>query len=298
VSHPAGLVYTGVPVDSIGAMTAGDAPHGCELAPAALRSAGLAAAVGAADGGDLRARIVGRERDEATGILGWASVAEVTRVVRCQVSSLLAHDKVPLLIGGCCTLLPGALAGARDSHGAVGLAYVDGHLDLYDGNTSPTGEAADMPIAVVTGVGPALWCEQVGAPLVRPERLALLGPSDRLEATAFGSALPEQLGIEPELTPADLRLKGAAQAGQAACSLLGERYWVHVDVDVLDHREFSATDYPNENGLTAAELASLLAPLIRSPGMIGFSLACYNPDKDPGDGAHLLTELLRGAFGA
>ena len=297
VSHLAGLVYTGVPVDSIGTATVGDAPHGCELAPAALRSAGLVAAVGAIDGGDLRARIVGTERDPVTGVVGWPSVADVTRVVRCQVSSLLAHDKVPLLIGGCCTLLPGALAGARDANGTIGLAYIDGHLDLYDGTTSPTGEAADMPIAIVSGVGPALWCQQVGAPLVPLDRLALLGAADREEATAFGSVLPEQLGIGPELTPADLRLKGPGQAGQAACAVLGERYWVHVDVDVLDRREFLATDYPNDSGLTAAELVSLLAPLTSSPGMIGFSLACYNPDKDLDGGAHLLTELLSTAFG-
>jgi arginase len=296
VSHVADRVFTGVPVDSVGAATAGDAPHGCELAPAALRSAGLVTALSASDGGDVRARIVGQERDPITGVVGWASVAELTRVVRCQVASLLAHDKVPMLIGGCCTLLPGALAGARDAYGTVGLAYIDGHLDLYDGNTSPTGEAADMPMAIVCGVGPAVWCGQVGAPLVPPGRIALLGPSDRDEAASFGSALPEQLGLEPEVNPADLRSQGAEQAGQAACALLGERYWVHVDVDVLDKREFPATDYPNENGLTAAELAGLLSPLARSPGMIGFSLGCYNPEKDPGGGARMLTELLSSAF--
>lgn len=298
MSHQADLVYTGVPVDCIGVATAGDAPHGCELAPAALRSAGLVGALSAADGGDVRARIFGRERDPATGVLGWASVAELTRAVRCQVSSLLAHDKVPVLIGGCCTLLPAAIAGARDAHGTIGLAYIDGHLDLYDGSTSPTGEAADMPMAIICGVGPALWCQQVGAPLVPPERIALLGPSDRDEAHSNGSALPEQLGVDPELTPADLRSKGPAQAAQAACAVLGDRYWVHLDVDVLDRREFSATGYPNESGLAAAELTSLLSPLICSPGMIGFSLACYNPQKDTGDGARMLTDLLRTAFGA
>jgi arginase len=49
---------------------------------------------------------------------------------------------------GGCSLLPG-LAGARRTYGRVGPAYLDGHLDLYDGVTSPTGEAADMPISVV-----------------------------------------------------------------------------------------------------------------------------------------------------
>lgn len=289
------LVLTGVPVDSAGVASA-NPPYGCELAPAALRDAGLAAALGAVDGGDMPTRIIGQDRDRASGVVGWASVAALTRTVRNQVSGLLADEKVPVLIGGCCALVPGALAAARDILGPVGLAYVDGHLDLYDGVTSTTGEAADMPVAVIAGLGPAPWVEQVSAPLVPLDRLALLGPSDRAESAALGAALPEQLGIDPEVSPADLRSVGPGQTGYAAVSRLGDRYWVHLDVDVLDKREFPATDYPNDNGVTRDELAALLPPLIRSPGMIGFSLACYNPAKDPGDGASLLTELLASAF--
>jgi arginase len=299
LGDPSGeLVFTGVPVDSAGAASADDPPFGCELAPAALRSAGLVAALGAADGGDMPVRIVGQTRDPVTRVVGWPSVAAATRVIRSRTSSLLAHDKVPVLIGGCCALLPGALAGARDVLGPVGLAYVDGHIDLYDGETSPTGEAADMPIAVISGLGPASWCEQVGAPVVAPERLALLGPADRAEAAAFGSALPEDLQLDVEVTPASLRALGVGQAAQDARATLGRRYWVHLDVDVLDNREFPAVDYPNENGLTLGELAALLPPLIRSGGMAGFSLACYNPGKDPGGCARALTDLLGGAFAA
>jgi arginase len=95
-------------------------------------------------------RIVGRERDPATGVLGWRSVAEVSDVVRTRVGGLAAAGLVPVLAGGCRTLR----AGARDALGPIGLAYVDGHLDLYDGQTSPTGEAADMPVAVIAGLGP------------------------------------------------------------------------------------------------------------------------------------------------
>jgi arginase len=293
---PGKFVLTGVPVDSAGVPAADAPPYGCELAPDALRDAGLAAALGATDGGDMPARIVGQDRDPDSGVVGWPSVAALTRTVRNQVSGLLAEEKIPVLIGGCCTLLPGAVAAARDILGPVGLAYVDGHLDLYDGVTSTTGEAADMPIAVIAGLGPAQWVEQVSAPLVPLDRLALLGPSDRDESAALGAALPEQLGIDPEMSPADLRSAGAGQSGYAAVARLGDNYWVHLDVDVLDKREFPAADYPNDNGLTRAELAALLPPLVRSPGMIGFSLACYNPAKDPGGGARMLTQLLAAAF--
>ena len=52
-----------------------------------------------------------------------------------------------------------ALAGVRDAIGSVGVANVDGHVDVYDGRTSPTGEGADMPLAVALGFGPAAWVD-------------------------------------------------------------------------------------------------------------------------------------------
>jgi arginase len=261
--------------------------------PAALRSAGLIAAAGAADAGDMDVRIVGRERDGTAGMFGWPSVAKMTTAIRGKVASVVADGKVPVLIGGCCALVPGALAGARDILGPLGLAYVAGHLDLYDDATSPTGEAADMPIAVVTGLGPASWVEHVGAPLIAPERLALLGAADRSEAASMKSRMPEDLGVPVELTPAMLRTAGLAAAGGAALDRVGERYWVHFDVDVLDQREFPATDYPNASGLSQAEARELLRPLTGAAGMIGFSVGCYNPQRDPsGSCARSLTGLL------
>jgi arginase len=290
---PDDLIIIGIPIDSVGAAKPGDAPVGCELMPGALRSAGLIAAIGAADGGDMDVRISGRKRDTEAGMFGWPSVARVTTAVRGRVAAVVAEGKVPVLIGGCCTMVPGALAGARDVLGPLGLAYVDGHLDLYDAATSPTGEAADMPVAVITGLGPASWVEHVGAPLIAPERLALLGAADRAEAASMSSWMPEDLGIPVELTPAVLRSVGLTAAGAAALDRVGGQYWVHFDVDVLDQREFPATDYPNARGLSLSEARALLRPLTRAPGMIGFSVGCYNPQRDPGGGcARALTDLL------
>jgi arginase len=297
-------VVVGIPIDCTGAHGTADAPFGTELAPSALRSAGLVAAVAAADDGNLGVRIVGRDRDPATGVLGWPSVAGVTSEVRARTRDLAEAGKLPVLVGGCCTLLPGALAGARDAlepAGPVGLAYLDGHLDLYDGQTSLTGEAADMPIAAIAGHGPAPWSAQIGAPLVPLARLVLLGPRDREEATALRSVLPEDLGIGTELTPADIRSQGAAEVGQHTHDQLsdtGGRYWVHLDVDVLDEHDFPATDYLMPGGLTLAELTSLLMPLTRLAGIAGFSLAGYNPQKDPGGhSAQALTGLLGAILG-
>lgn len=293
------MVIVGVPIDSVGAAGPGDALIGCELMPSVLRSAGLAATIGLPDEGEMDVRIVGRQVDPVTGMFGWPSVARVTTAIRARVAAVLRDSKIPLLVGGCCAMVPGAVAGARDVLGPLGLAYVDGHLDLYDAKTSPTREAADMPIAVIADVGPAPWCEHVGAPLVAPARVALLGSADRREAASLHSRMPEDVGIPAELPPAAVRAIGPAAAGRRALDRVGERYWVHLDVDVLDQREFPATDYPNSSGLSLNELERLLRPLVHGPGLSGFSVGCYNPQLDPGGGcARDLVTLLGSALAA
>lgn len=273
-------VTIGVPVDSVGRS------GGTETAPAVLRELGLPQALGARDEGDLAVRIRGEERDPASGLVASADVLWTTDAVRAAVAAALAAEERPFLIGGCCAELPGALAGARDALGApLGLAHIDGHLDLYDGVTSTTGEAADMPIAVALGLGPDAWVERAGGPATIPERTALVGFRDRAESIADGMRQPEELVRPPLLYGAEeLREAGVANAATELAARLTEAgpFWLHLDVDVLDEAVFPATDYLQPGGLDWDELAAVLAPLVASERLVGASLACYNPDKDPG----------------
>jgi arginase len=261
-------VAIGVPVDSVGR------GGGTELAPGVLRELGLPAALGARDEGDLQVRIRGEQRDPDTGIVASADVLDCTAAIRAAVAAAIAAEERPFLVGGCCAELPGALAGARDVLGApLGLAHLDGHLDLYDGETSTTGEAADMPISVALGIGPAGWVDAAGGAGTIPERTAIVGFRDRAESIADGMRQPE-----------DLRERGVAAAGAELAARLTAAgpFWLHLDVDVLDEAVFPATDYLQPDGLGWDELAAILAPLAASEELIGASLACYNPDKDPG----------------
>lgn len=268
----------GVPFDSVGRV------GGTETAPSVLRELGLPEALGARDEGDLPVRIRGAERDPDTGLLASADVLESTATIRTAVAATIAAGERPFLLGGCCAELPGALAGARDALGApLGLAHVDGHLDLYDGRTSTTGEAADMPISVVLGLGPQAWVEAAGGAAAIPERTALVGFRDRAESIADGMRQPEELPHPPLLRGAEeLRARDvAAAAAELAERLDAGPFWLHLDVDVLDEDLFPATDYLQPDGLDWEELGALLGPLTRSERLVGASLACYNPDKDP-----------------
>ena len=269
----------GVPFDSVGR------GGGTEAAPSTLRELGLPEALGARDEGDLPVRIRGEARDPDSGLLAGADVLESTKLIRAAVAASLAEGERPFLLGGCCAALPGALAGARDFLGApLGLAHLDGHLDLYDGETSTTGEAADMPISVALGLGPAAWVEAAGGAAAAPERTALVGFRDRAESIADGMRRPEDLPHPPLLYGAEeLRARGVAGAARELAERVGVApFWLHLDVDVLDEAIFPATDYLQPDGLDWDELAALLGPLGSSAALIGASLACYNPDKDPG----------------
>jgi arginase len=282
----------GVPVDSVGRT------GGTEQAPMVLRSLGLVEALGASDGGDLNVSIRGDDRDPATGILASEDVLATSAVIREAVAGLLSGGAKPFLIGGCCTELVGALAGARDVVGRVGLAYVDGHLDLYDGETSPTGEAADMPVSVALGFGPSGWVAAVGGASVRADDVAILGYRDLAESQTYGMRHPDTIPGLTHLANETVRARGAAETGDeiaAALAASAGSFWLHLDVDVLDEAVFPATDYLMPDGLTWDELGDLIGPLASQPSLVGASLGCYNPEKDPGERCgRRLVDLWRG----
>lgn len=276
-----------MPIDSVGR------PGGTELGPDALRQ--RFAGAGIADAGDTGTRLRGGVMDEATGWLDFEQVCELTAEVRERVAGLVGEGRVPVVLGGCCTLVPGALAGARDALGECGIAYLDGHFDLYEGETSQTGEAADFPLAAAIGRAPDALLERTGGAVVDPGRIELLGPRDEEEAVSFGSPVPSEVGIShfrdrDSLRGADLAAVGAEAAERLASG--GRRFWLHLDVDVLDQDAFPATDVLMPDGLSLAELRELIAPLLASPALAGVNLVCFNPEKDPdGSCGDALAEL-------
>jgi arginase len=292
----------GVPIDTVGSPEGGP-PFGTEASPAALRALNLVSRLGARDLGDLPVRVTGAGRDPVSGIVGWPSVGTMTTEVRQAVRRVLSSGERPLLLGGCCGLVMGAVSGARDELGRVGVVNVDGHIDAYDHRTSPTGEAADMPVSALMGLGwPDLLRLMGPQPVVAQGDAVVVGSRDADEATDLGD-LPERLGImvqDRDAVVADPSAAGRAAAAHfAAGTVTAPVYWVHLDVDVLDETVFPATDYLMPNGLDLDQLSEVLRPIVQHPAMIGFSLGCYNPSKDP-DGeygaalADLLADVLAG----
>ncbi len=175
-------------------------------------------------------------------------------------------------------------------------------MDTYTNATSPTGEAADMPVAMVVG---AVDPELTGlgeSPLIAPSRVALLAHRDRDEATGYGAPMPEDLGIaishDCDEVQADPAWIGAHTADQLARD--DGRFWLSIDVDVLSSEAFPATPVKQPGGLSARELIELARPLAQHPACLGVSLLCYDVEMDDAEstGARTVVGVLAGAIGS
>jgi len=284
--------------------------EGVDLAPRALRAAGLVAALetahlGVEDHGDLEIAISDARRDPATGIIGLEQLRGASEDIYHAVASQLDEHRPLLVLGGCCSVLLGIAAALQRFYERFGLAFVDGHYDTYDPATSPTGGAlADMELRVLTGGGPdALVRLGTRRPLVEAHDVWVLGARDRWEMLAAGAPDPHvDLAGAHHVDDSAVRRHGPARVGAYAARALAHdpgRFWVHVDLDVLSNHAFPGVDFPLPGGLDWDELRRLLVPLVTAPGLLGMDVTIYDPTLDPERTSArrivgLLTEVLAG----
>ena len=136
-------------------------------------------------------RLRGGVRDPGTGWLDFEQVCELTAEVRERVAAALRR-------GACRSSWAAAAPSSRarwrapaTRSGECGIAYLDGHFDLYEGDTSQTGEAADFPLAAAIGRAPRrrCWTMAGGDAVVDPRGDRAARPARR-EKEAVGFAPP------------------------------------------------------------------------------------------------------------
>jgi arginase len=284
---------------------------GAEGLPAALRRAGLDQRLRSRNAGSVvSAAPPQRSRDPLTGILNTAELRQTARQTAGAVALVAEQAEIPLVLAGDCSVVLGCLLGLRDAvrnrggEPRPGLLFVDGHVDFYQPDASPTGEAADMDLALATGRGPlALARLDPTGPLVREEDVVAVGARDAAERDAAGSQDVAATGIH--LFELDmLRRRGMEDVAHHAIAHLARAdltpgFWLHLDADVLDDTVMPAVDYRQPGGLSPLELQILLRVAHLSGRLAGMSIAIYNPALDPsGAAARALVEVVAAGLGA
>ncbi|MEU8310428.1 arginase family protein [Actinomadura sp. NPDC048955] len=289
---PRQWLIIGAPMDGSGT------DRGEASAPGALRNAGLVAHLSAVDFGDLPVAISDARRDPSVGIIGYQQLVHGTSVIADAVSSALHAGWRPFLIGGCCSILPGALAGMRRHNGPAKLVFVDGHLDLFTPSDTRTGELSGMALGAVTGYWPARLTPISGVtPLVEPADVLALGDADAPRRRVYGAA--EAATAIPDAHVFDARAilsSGPALIAERAAAIIDQDdtlFWMHVDVDVLDGSLRPAVGYVVDGGIGWSELEILLRTFAHDPRLAGISLANLNVKCDHnGEFIDRLTSLL------
>src|SRR5690606_21946477 len=136
-----------------------------------------------------------------------------------------------------------------------------------------------------------------GGPSLQPGDVYLLGPRDLAEAAAHNSLMPADFTPEiPLWTNEDIQGDGPRQVAaevRRAIEASGRPFLLAFDLDVMDQDAFPATDILMPNGISWNEFATLFHELAQSPQLLGVSIACYNPTKDPGfEGGKRLAEMV------
>src|SRR5580658_1678269 len=221
-------------------------PSGVELAPEALRAAGLHSLLGCDDAQHVAVPAYDGRRDDATGVLNPDGIAAVARSLAGVVDSALQADRLPVVLGGDCSIVLGPLLALR-RRGRYGLAFLDGHADFQHPSDEPNGEVASLDLAVATGRGPDLLTNLDGLrPLVRDEDVALVGYRVLDDNDHF---LGEHIR-STAITVVDLSELRDTGTGRVLEKVLAtvtkpglQGFWVHLDVDVLDDALMPAVDY-------------------------------------------------------
>jgi arginase len=276
-ASPVESTLIGVPFSSKGL------PDGISRGIDALRSAGLAERLGQVcelrDDGDLQLRVATPLRSAA----GLANEPGLIELIDRVGERITAAGGRPLLVGGDCPVLLGALAAISVREGRCGLLMIDGHEDAWPPHDSPTGEASDSELGLALGrVGGLSGRLAELSGLLDPSDAALLGPRDRAEIDRAGiNSLRGELGLVKSCEEVHaVGAEAAAVAALAALERIG-RWWLHIDLDVLATDEFPAADYPQPGGLRWEQLERIAARAWSSPACAGASVVIYNADLDP-----------------
>lgn len=269
----------GVPTNSAGRK------DGVAKAPHALRKAGLVNALSrhcdVYDEGDVMFLAPNPQRQN--GIIAYDSFVSMIYSVRDSVKSALEKNRYPLVIGGDCPILLGCLAATKDIYQNVGLFFIDGHEDAYPPHISPTGEAADMELGLALGINTNGLTPELASlfPLVEKKNVCMLGPRDKKTIQSYGiDSLMDQISYYNDVSIKDQNTGKLIRSRIAKMRSLVNRWWLHVDLDVLNSRSMSAVDYPQPGGIDWHVLEQLTIPLL-SGTCVGLNVAIYNPDLDP-----------------
>ncbi|HJT60393.1 MAG TPA: arginase [Burkholderiales bacterium] len=270
----------------------GGADPGCAEAPAVLvplLAQRLAACGVSALAGPILEPSPGERRKQF-------AVSRLCAQLAAAVAEARRRGRLPCVIGGDHSCAGGTWTGvARTVPGALGLVWIDAHMDSHTPATSHTGRLHGMPLAWLLGQDDdPLY--GLGAGVLEPKHVCLVGvrsyepeEDERLRRLGVRVIFMDEVrsrGIDAVLDEAlDIATAGTSGFG------------VSIDLDVVTPEEAPNVGTPVAGGVTSAELARALQEVAGRPALAAIELVEYSPrlDRD-GLTGRVAIELLGAAL--
>jgi arginase len=206
-------------------------------------------------------------RAESTNEIGAAF--EIVRRVSEAVSRAVEDGAYPIVLSGNCLSSIGIVAGLGQD---VGIVWLDAHADFNTPESSGSGFADGMGLAVVTGSSwDTLRSTVPGYRIVPEENAVLVGIRD------VDDGEQERLGVSPLQVVAP-----GADAEPALDALRGriQDVYLHIDMDVLDPSEGQANHFAAPGGLTADAVEQVVSAVTGRLNVRAAALTSYDPAAD------------------
>jgi arginase len=220
--------------------------------------------------------------DKVTGVRNADAIAEYAGKQSDMLQKVIGNETFTVVLGGDCSILIGNML-ALKKMGNYALFYLDGHTDFVTPDMSQTGGAAGMDLAIITGYGPEkLTNIDKLKPYVKEEQVWCIG-NRYLDEEDYVNTIKETSIHYSDLY--QLREKGIEKTTVEFLNMVKSRkldgFWIHIDVDVLNHNIMPAVDSPQPDGFTYEELSELFLLLLSDKKAAGINITILDPELDP-----------------
>jgi arginase len=224
------------------------------------------------------------------------AVSRLCGLLASAVAESIANGRLPCVLGGDHSCAGGTWTGvARGVKGALGLLWIDAHMDAHTPHTSHTGRLHGMPLAWLLGQDDnPLYGLATG--VIEPQHVALVGvrsfePEERERL--------ERLGVrifymeEVRKRGVDAVLADALAVASGGTSAFG----ISVDLDVVSPDEAPGVGTPVPDGVSGIDLTRALEGIGGREDLAAVELVEYSPRLDPTRAsARIAIEILRAAL--
>jgi arginase len=219
-----------------------------------------------------------------------------------RVETAADQGHFPIVLGGDHSIAAGTVSGMARSlhkkHQKLGLIWIDAHADMNTPESSPSGNVHGMPLACLTGNGPAELAGIAGfTPAVDPANVVLIGLRS---VDAEERQIVRKTGVKA-FTMREIDERGLRSVMEEAIRIATEGtagFHLSFDMDSVDPQEAPGVGTPVKGGMTYREAHLAMETICDSNALLSMEVVEVNPVIDEQNRTAILAvELVMSALG-